>query len=167
MRDEVHSRCVRAVRRDPVGKRARQRRSERLAELHAPLVERVDAAEHALDERAVFVKGEQLTETARVELRQEQGRRRPIAGTDAVRRLRVDDFRRQAFGRELGTHHRQRFSDHQGLRLRQRVGDEQALLIAERMRRSHRHDEFDRHRVRALMQPLEERVLAVGARSTP
>ena len=57
--------------------------------------------------------------------------------------------------------------DQQRLRLRERIGDEKRLLVVQRMRRPNRHDELDRNLVGSLMQPLEECVLAVGARIAP
>jgi hypothetical protein len=69
--------------------RAEQRRRERLAQLDAPLIERIDAQQHAFDKGAMFEQGDQLTQPPRVELRQQQCRRRTVAGTDAAGGKRV------------------------------------------------------------------------------
>ena len=61
---------------------------ERLAELDAPLVERVDVPDRALREDAVLVEGDQAAERERRERSGEQRRRRAVALEDAVRDLR-------------------------------------------------------------------------------
>src|SRR5206468_10033534 len=56
---------------------------------------------------------------------------------------------------------------HQSLCLRKRVRDKHRLLIGERVGGTNGNDELDRRLARSLMQPLEECVLAVGARLSP
>src|SRR5918999_142448 len=56
-----------------------------LAQLHAPLVERVDAPDRALDECDVLVEGDDLAERGGGQLRREDGGRRPVARHHLVR----------------------------------------------------------------------------------
>ena len=63
VRDEPARRCVgRLGQRCVRCERGDDRRRQRLAELDAELVERVDAEEHRFDERAMLVEREQLAE---------------------------------------------------------------------------------------------------------
>ena len=140
---------------------------ERLAELDAELVERVDAEEHRFDERAMLVERDQLAETMRVHLRHQDRRRRAIAGAHARRDGGVERGAGQSLGEEFRAQRVLAASFHQRLRLRERVCDEQRLLVGQRMRGTHGNDELDRRLARALMQPLEECVLAVGAGFAP
>ena len=55
VRDEAARRCVRVARVDAVAHCGNQRARQRLAELHAPLVERIDPVERAFDEGTVLV----------------------------------------------------------------------------------------------------------------
>ena len=50
-----------------------------LAELHTPLVERVQPPHEALDRSAVLVDGQELASRKGVELREEKGQRRPVS----------------------------------------------------------------------------------------
>src|SRR5690606_27192422 len=63
---------------------------ELLAELDAPLVERVDAPDHAFDEHLVLVQGDQLPEDVRREPAEQDRVARAIAGMHFVRRERAD-----------------------------------------------------------------------------
>src|SRR5512142_1711730 len=78
--------------RRAVGECGDQRLGERLAQLDAPLVERIDAEEDALDERAVLVEREQCAEALRVERRQQERRGRAIARTCARTDRRLERF---------------------------------------------------------------------------
>jgi hypothetical protein len=64
--------------------RAAQRRQhfprDRLAQLHAPLVECVDAPERRLGENLVLVHRDQRSEVMGIQLRQDERRARPVAG---------------------------------------------------------------------------------------
>src|SRR5688572_26394853 len=62
---------------------------ELFAELHAPLVEGIDAPQHAEHEGLVLVERDQLAEMVRVDLAQQDAVARPVAGEAAVRRQRV------------------------------------------------------------------------------
>lgn len=50
-----------------------------LAELHTPLVKRVQPPHEALDRSAVLVDGQELASRKGVELREEKGQRRPVS----------------------------------------------------------------------------------------
>ena len=73
----------------------------------------------------------------------------------------------EALRGKLPSQRRLAAADEQRLRLRERVGHEQRLLVAQRMPGAKRHDELDRRLLRALVQPLEERVLPVRADVAP
>ena len=110
----------------------------------------------------------QLAESMRVELRHQDRRRCAIAGAHARRDRGIERRPVQSLGAASSARSASVAAPHQQrLRLRERVGDEQRLLVAERMRGAHGNDEFDRRLARALVQPLEERVLAVGAGVRP
>src|SRR5438552_14944364 len=79
-------RCVDIARLGALADCSKQRVRERLAELDAPLIERVDAHEHALDKCAVLVEREQLAKATSIEPGKAQGRRRPVAGAGTLRR---------------------------------------------------------------------------------
>lgn len=57
-------------------------RSQLLAELHTPLVERVQPPHEPLNRRAVLVDGQELPAREGVELGEEQRQRRPVPGED-------------------------------------------------------------------------------------
>jgi len=58
---------------------------QRLAQLHAPLVERIDVPDHALHEYAVLVQRDQCAQRVRRESFGEDGVARPVALERAVR----------------------------------------------------------------------------------
>src|SRR5699024_8051953 len=88
--------------------RRRYLQGQLLAELHAPLVERVDAPDGAFGEGDVLVQGDQLAQHAGRESRREDRRRRPIAAERACGHQRaggafcLDLFGRLAEGERLG-----------------------------------------------------------------
>src|SRR5687767_11871527 len=59
---------------------------ELLAELHAPLVEGIDAPQHPEHKGLVLVERDQLAEMVRVDLAEQDAVARPVAGEAAVRR---------------------------------------------------------------------------------
>ena len=73
-----------------------------LAELHAPLIERIDAPDHALRENLVFVQRHQTAERARIESLERDDAHGTIARMDLVAGEKFDAFRRQLARRELG-----------------------------------------------------------------
>src|ERR1700722_3915017 len=79
---------------------------QRLAELHAPLVEGIDVPDRALREDAVLVQGDQRSERVRGELLGQQHVGRAVAFHDAMRDYRLGySFGAQLF---LGLAERQR-----------------------------------------------------------
>ena len=70
---------------------------QHLAQLHAPLIERIDLPDGALGENAMLVKGDQLAESLRSEPLGEDGIRRAVALKNPVR----DEPIRRAFSLDL------------------------------------------------------------------
>src|SRR5690606_32509878 len=141
----------RELRRDP-GR-------ELLAELDAPLVERVDVPDRALREHLVLVERDQSSERGRCQLVEQERVRGAIAGERAMwnelggRPLVRDLLRRLAEGERLG--------------LCEEVRHELVVMGAEGIEAAYEADEIARDELRSLVQQLEERVLAVGARLAP
>mmetsp|Transcript_51742 Transcript_51742/g.117856 ORF Transcript_51742/g.117856 Transcript_51742/m.117856 type:complete len:339 (-) Transcript_51742:765-1781(-) len=133
---------------------------QHFAQLHAPLVERVDVPHEALDGNAVFVEAEELAEHVRAQVGDEDGHGGPVAGEGHVRlQVRRHALRRALFrGLAVG----------EGVGLGEEVGHELVVagdhlaLAAERVLGLARRDELGRDR-RALVHELVEGVLAVGA----
>ncbi len=130
MRDEAARRRVgRAGSAMPSGERGDDRTGERLAELDAELVERIDAVEHGFDERPVLVQREQLAEPIRVELRHQDRRRRAVARAHARGDGRLERRAGTPFADSSARTRRRAAPREQRLRLRQRVRDQQRLLV--------------------------------------
>ena len=132
---------------------------QHLAQLDAPLVERVDVPDGALGEHAVLVEGDELAERRRREPLGEDGVRRAVALEDAVRH--------QPVGRALGLDFLGRLAEGQRLGLGEDVGQQDVVVPAERIERLAEGDEVAGDQPGALMDQLVERVLAVGARLAP
>src|SRR5687768_1130965 len=77
----------RAVAGDPIS--AQDVVRELFAELYAPLVEGIDAPQHAEHESLVLVERDQFAEMVRVEFPQQDAVARSVAGEAAVRRQRA------------------------------------------------------------------------------
>ena len=122
------------------------------AKLHTPLVKAVDAPDDTGNEDAVFVHGEQGAECGGGEFVEDDGGAGAVAGKVLVAGELV------AAGLA---------ADHEGARLRQGVGHEGFVVAVEVMGGLLDHDEFGGHIAGALVQPLEEGVLAVAAFFTP
>ena len=103
---------------------------EHLAELDAPLVERVDAPDRALREDAVLVEGDERAEGVRRELLGEDDVRRAVALEHPVRDDRL--------GRPLGAHLGLGLAERERLRLREDVRHEDVVVVADRIRASSR-----------------------------
>src|SRR6185312_13478183 len=87
VRDQPRRRAVeRARARGLVGDDRREAQRELLAELHPPLVERVDVPDRALGEHLVLVESDEAPKRARVEAFVEEGAGRAAAGKALVRR---------------------------------------------------------------------------------
>ena len=129
------------------------------AELHPPLVERVDAPDRPLREHDVLVERHELAEGGRRQLRGKDGRARPVAGHHLVR----DGLGRRAVGGDLLG----RPPEGENRALREAVRHQQVVLIADLVIRLGESDEVRRDEPRALMEQLIEGMLAVGARFAP
>jgi 4-hydroxythreonine-4-phosphate dehydrogenase len=145
-------RCGRGGRVQPRGVARRQARrdvlGQHLAQLHAPLVEAVDAPQGAGAEHAVLVQRDSAPRLAGSSAVQQQHGAGPVA-------------------REVLVAARVALAQHQRLRLRQHVGQQLRVVFGQRVRGLAHGDEFHRHHVGALVQHLEVGVLAVGARLAP
>ena len=100
---------------------------QRLSQLDAPLIERVDVPDRALREHAVLIERDQLAENLR---RQPIGKncvRRPVAFKDAVRH--------QPVRCALGFDFLRGLSEGERFRLREDVGQQDVVMAAERVER--------------------------------
>ena len=150
------------------GHRRRDLLGQLLAELHAPLVEAVDAPDDALGERDVLVERDQLAEHGRAQLGRHDRRRRTVAGEHPRRHERLVGA--------LGPHLVGGLAERQRLRLGEEVGQEQLVHVRalpilggidERVGGARDRDEVGRHQPRALVDQLVEGVLPVGAGLAP
>src|ERR1700731_1589797 len=82
----------------------RQLLGELLAELHAPLIERVDAPYDALREHAVLVERGEPAESGGIELLEQHDGARPTPGVDLVRDERLELRRRQLLALKIRPH---------------------------------------------------------------
>ena len=145
-----------------------QPRRERLAELHAPLVERVDVPDRALHEHLVLVERDQHAERLRVEAAVDERvatggcRETPCAGTSCS-----SAAPRKPGLRQLRAHLRLRLAEGERLGLREAVGDELGVVVAELLVRLGGDRKSAGHDLGALVQQLVEGVLAVGAGLAP
>src|SRR6516164_5017697 len=124
---------------------------ENLAELDAPLIERIDVPDRTLREHRVLIERDQLAECFG-----HDGIGWTIALEHAVRNQPV----RSAFRRDLlaSLAKCQRFG------LRVYVGDEHVVMSAERMERLRKSDEIARDKPGPLVNELVEGMLPVGSR---
>src|SRR6185437_878732 len=106
---------------------------QRLAQLHAPLVEGVDLPDRALGEDAVLVERHQLAERGRRQLLQQERIRRPVALEQPVRHEPIGRaFRLDLLGG---------LAESQGLGLGEDIGQQHVLMRAQRICRSREGDE--------------------------
>ena len=130
-----------------------------LAQLDAPLVERVDVPDRALGKDAVLVEGDEFAEGFRSEPLGENRVRRAVALEDAVghepirRAFRLDLLGCLAEGQRLG--------------LGEHIRQENVVVPAERIERLAERDEVARNEPRSLMDQLVKRMLAVGSWLAP
>jgi hypothetical protein len=127
-----------------------------LAELDAPLVERVDVPDGALDESEVLVVSDQQAERAGGDLLGQDRGGGPVAEESLV----GDELVGSAFGLDgFGG-----LADHEGLGLCEEVGGEHALVLVavDGVVRLDGQDEVGGDELGALVEELEEGVLGVG-----
>src|SRR5579875_2965872 len=132
---------------------------QRLAELHPPLVEAVDAPDHPLREDLVLVDGDQLAEHAGGKVWGEDGVGRPVA-----REAPVSD---EPFRHALSPHLLWRLSERQRLGLGEEVGHQQVVVVPHPVAGPQETYEVRRYQPRALVKQLVVGVLAVGAGGPP
>src|SRR5216683_447094 len=101
--------------------------SQNLAELDAPLIERVDLPDGALREHTVLIQGDQLSQRGRGQTIHQNGVGRSITFEHPVRDEPV--------GRAFGLHLLRRFSESERLGLRQYVRHQHIVMPAERIER--------------------------------
>jgi hypothetical protein len=132
----------------PAAHRGQDRARDRLAQLHAELVERIDAPDDALHEYLVLVDGEQCPQVKGVQRRQHEGRAHAVARAGLVGLRRGEAF-------------------HQRLRLGERVREQDLVVLPQRSHGLRHDDEVARGGVGALVQPLVERMLSRRLGATP
>src|ERR1700722_17400743 len=132
---------------------------QRLAELHAPLVEAIDVPDRALGEDAVLIERDQLAERLWRQTVEQNHIGRPVALEEPVwdepiwRSLRLD---------LLGG-----LAERQRLGLREHVSQQDVMVPPERIQALGEGDEIPRNQPRALMDQLVEGMLSVGAGLAP
>ncbi|CAE6865246.1 hypothetical protein R70006_08302 [Paraburkholderia domus] len=145
--------CRRQIRLDDL--------AENLAELDAPLIERIDVPHRRLHQHLVLIQRDQCAERTRGERIDQQCARRTVARKHQMRR----QFRLVRTGDLLRFF--ERAAQHQRFALRETVRQQLRMMADKRMLRRQHGDEVDRHDGRTLVQHLEERMLSVRARFAP
>src|SRR5262249_8897097 len=132
---------------------------ENLAELHAPLVERVDSPDRPLGENVVLVKRHQPSERRRRQTVEHQEVGGSITLEDPVGNKR----RRSALGANLLG----RLPESERLRLREHIGDQNIVMAAERVQGLSESEQVHWDETGALMDKLVKGVLAGATRLAP
>lgn len=131
---------------------------QRLPQLHAPLIERIDVPDRALGESDMLVVSDERPQGRGRDLLRKDGRGRSITQEHLVR----DQLVAGALGFDLLG----RLADHERFRLREVVRRKEFLMLVvfNRVVGFSGEDEVGGDQFGALVQELEEGVLAVGAR---
>src|SRR5438876_9588813 len=108
--------------------RRRKLLGEPLAELNAPLIERIDAPDDALREHAVLVERDELTQGRGIELLEQHDGARTAPRVDLVRDQGLEPRRRHLLAVELRPHSLRGLAGHEGFRLSQAARDREILL---------------------------------------
>ena len=108
-----------------------QARGEFLAQLDAPLVERIDVVDRRFDENAMLVERDQATKRERIEPAIGERDRGPIAGKFLVRRQRLGLARCAPLLAQLRDGLGVRAAAGQRLGLREAIRDEQMMMLRE------------------------------------
>src|SRR3984893_14309783 len=103
-RQQLHDGSGRRMRPGRILHGGRELLGELLTELHAPLVERVDAPYDALREHAVLVERDEPAERGRIELLEQHDGARTAPRVDFVRDERLDLRRRQLLALKIRPH---------------------------------------------------------------
>src|SRR6266851_8507758 len=132
---------------------------KRLAQLHAPLVERIDVPNRPLGEDGVFVQSYQLA----------QGFGRQLFGKDRVRWTITFEYPvgNEPVGSAFCLHLFRSLAEGQCFGLRANVGNQHVVVAAEWVERLRKSDEVARDEPGPLMNQLVERMLAIGSRFAP
>src|SRR5690606_32527723 len=117
---------------------------ELLAELDAPLIERIDVPDDALGEHLVLVEGEELAQRSRIEPGKENHGARPIAGMHLVWNQALDLHSRQLLRLEISTHLLGALPERKRLCLGKAIGERKILLILIVAGGVHRREEIER-----------------------
>ena len=138
---------------------AQDARRQLLAELHAPLIERVDAPHCALREHRMFIQRHQLPQhLGRQHLRQDHvGRPVPLEHL----------VRHQLLGHAFRPYLLRGLAERQRLGLREDIGHQHVMMPPQRIERLEEADEIARNQPRPLVNQLVKRVLSVGPRLAP
>src|ERR1700719_1259767 len=132
---------------------------KRLAQLNAPLVERIDVPDHALGEDGVFVQSHQFAQSFRRQLFSEDR----VRWTIAFEYPMGDEPLGSAFCLNLFSN----LAECQRLGLRANVGNQHIVVAANWVERLRKSDEVAGDEPGPLMYQLVERMLAVGSRFAP
>src|SRR5579862_401429 len=132
---------------------------QHLAELHSPLVERIDPPDCSLGEHRMLIKRHQLAESPRCKPLGENRIRRTVALENPVRD--------QPVGRAFRLDLIRRLAESQRLALRENVGHQNIVMLAQRIQRSAECDEVAGDQSGPLVNQLIKRMLAVGPRLAP
>src|SRR5439155_8364481 len=132
---------------------------QHLAQLDAPLVERVDVPDDALGKHAVLVERNERSERFRRETLSEDR----VRGTIALE----DPMRNKAVWRTVGLYFVVRLAEGQRFGLREHVRQQHVVMPAERVQGMAERDEVTGDETGALMDELVERMLPVRSRFSP
>src|SRR5882724_1382272 len=125
-----------------------------LAQLNAPLIERIDVPDDTLCENRVLVESNELAQRLRREPLSHDGVRRAIAFKDAVRH--------QPIWRAFSLHLLGRLAKGERFCLREDIRQQHVVVTPQRIQRLGEGDEVARNEARALMDQLVERMLPVS-----
>ncbi len=142
---------------------------ELLAELHSPLIVRVDVPNGALHENLVLVEGDERAQSERGDTRQENAIARTIALEDLVLSDLLDLVGRRVRLLHLGLDLGLCLAGHERLGLSQEIGEQDLVVeaAAHRVVCLNRGDEIAWDDLGTLVDELIESVLTVGARLAP
>src|SRR5260370_34634282 len=132
---------------------------QRLAQLHAPLIERIDVPDRPLGKDRVLVQSYQLA----------QGLWRQLFGKDRVRWTITFEYPvvNEPVGSAFCLHLFRSLAECQCLGLGANIGDQHIVVAAKWGERLRKSDEVARDEPGALMNQLVERMLAIGSRLAP
>src|SRR6266850_4570064 len=125
-----------------------------LAQLNAPLIERIDVPDDTLRENRVLVESNELAQRLRCEPLSHDGVGRAVAFEDAVRN--------QPIWRAFSLHLLRSFAEGERFGLREDIRQQHVVVTPQRIQRLGEGDEVARNQARPLMDQLIEGVLPVS-----